>query len=46
MKNIILNKLSNLVIMLASSATVFACTFLFNEIDIPESLKDQHQFKK
>jgi len=45
-KNIILTKISGLVILFASSATVLACTFLFNEVDIPESLRKQHQFNK
>ena len=45
-KDMVLNKISSLVIMFASSATVLACTFLFNEIEIPESLQKQHKHSK
>ena len=43
-KNAILNKISGLVILLASSATVLGCTLMFNEIEVPETLKNQHRF--
>lgn len=45
-KKTILNKISGLVILFANSATVLGCTFLFNELDVPESLRNQHEFNK
>lgn len=43
-KNLILNKLSGIVILLASSATVYGCSLVFYEVEVPESLKKQHPF--
>lgn len=43
-KSLILNKVSGLVMLLASSATVLGCSLVFHEVEVPESLKKQVRF--
>ncbi|AHN24003.1 cyclic lactone autoinducer peptide [Lysinibacillus sphaericus] len=40
----LLNKVSNLVILFATSATTYACNLVFHEVKIPESLKKESKF--
>lgn len=43
-KKLLLNKVSNLVILFAAAATTYACTAIFHEIEIPENLKKENKF--
>lgn len=43
-KALLLNKVSNVVILLATSATTYTCSLIFHEIEIPESLKKENNF--
>lgn len=40
----ILEKISGLVILLASSATVLGCSLVFHEVEVPDSLKEESRF--
>lgn len=43
-KNLVLNIISGLMILLASSATVLGCSLVFHEVEIPEHLKNDSPF--
>lgn len=44
LNKLVIKKVSGLMIALAGSATVLACTLVFHEIDIPKELKENHDF--
>jgi len=43
-KKLLLNKVANFVILFAAAATTYACTLIFHEIEIPESLIKERKF--
>lgn len=43
-RKLLLNKVANLVILFAASATTYSCNAVFHEIEIPESLKRESKF--
>jgi cyclic lactone autoinducer peptide len=43
-KKLLLNKVSNLVILFADAATTYSCNLIFHEVELPEALKKESKF--
>lgn len=43
-RKLLLNKISNLVILFAAAATTYSCNLIFHEVEVPENLKGESKF--